>query len=148
MPIRSAIWKVSPQPQPLVESSLANERLLEDLIVLDTRILSSEWMLIGRQEITSHGGRVDLLAIGGTKGSDPLCSFPCRETARRSSGWAIAAELSMNDVGLSATEPGTARNPPNTSLNTDMRGIVAKKDGLITTRSLLNNTSIRGPRGT
>ncbi len=26
-------------------------------------ILSSEWMLIGRQEITTHGGRIDLLAI-------------------------------------------------------------------------------------
>ena len=63
MPIRSAIWKVSPQPQPLVESSLANEKLLEDMIVLDMRIISSEWILIGRQEITSHGGRVDLLAI-------------------------------------------------------------------------------------
>lgn len=63
MPIRSAIWKVSPQPQPLVQSSLANEKLLEDMIVLDMRILSSEWMLIGRQEVTSHGGRVDLLAI-------------------------------------------------------------------------------------
>lgn len=75
MPIRSAIWKVSPQPQPLVESSLANEKLLEDMIVLDMRILSSEWILIGRQEITSHGGRVDLLAIGGTKGSDPFVLF-------------------------------------------------------------------------
>lgn len=29
----------------------------------DPRILSSEWMLIGRQESTSHGGRIDLLAI-------------------------------------------------------------------------------------
>jgi hypothetical protein len=47
MPIRSAIWKVSLQPQPLVESSLANEKLLEDVIVLDMRILSSESELIG-----------------------------------------------------------------------------------------------------
>jgi len=57
MPIRSAIWKVSPQPQPLVESSLANEKLLEDMIVLDMRILSSEWILIGRQEITREEQR-------------------------------------------------------------------------------------------
>ena len=41
MPIRSAIWKASTQPQPLVESSLANEKLLEDMIVLDPPIL--EW---------------------------------------------------------------------------------------------------------
>lgn len=33
------------------------------MIVRDPCILSSEWMLIGRQEITSHGGRIDLLAI-------------------------------------------------------------------------------------
>lgn len=32
------------------------------MIVRDPRILSSEWMLFGRQEVTSHGGRVDLLA--------------------------------------------------------------------------------------
>ena len=63
MPIRSAIWKVSPQPQPLVESSLANEMLLEDMIVAAPRMLSDEWMLIGRQEDTGLGGRIDLLAI-------------------------------------------------------------------------------------
>jgi len=33
------------------------------MIVRDPRILSSEWMLIGRQEITGFGGRIDLLAI-------------------------------------------------------------------------------------
>lgn len=33
------------------------------MIVCEPRRLSSEWMLIGRQEITSFGGRIDLLAI-------------------------------------------------------------------------------------
>lgn len=33
------------------------------MIVRDPRILSSEWMLIGRQENTTHAGRIDLLAI-------------------------------------------------------------------------------------
>lgn len=33
------------------------------MIVSDPRILSTEWLLIGRQEQTSHGGRIDLLAI-------------------------------------------------------------------------------------
>ncbi len=47
MPIRTAIWKVGPQPQLLVESSLGKERLLEDMIVADPRVLSDEWMLIG-----------------------------------------------------------------------------------------------------
>lgn len=41
MPIRSAIWKVSPQPQPLVESLLTNEKRLADMLMLDPRIL--EW---------------------------------------------------------------------------------------------------------
>jgi uncharacterized protein YeaO (DUF488 family) len=63
MPIHHAIWRVGDQPAPLVSSRLASEQQLEDMIVRDPRILSSEWMLIGRQEVTSHGGRVDLLAI-------------------------------------------------------------------------------------
>ena len=63
MPIRTAIWKVGPQPQLLVESSLGKERLLEDMIVADPRVLSDEWMLIGQQEDNGFGGRIDLLAI-------------------------------------------------------------------------------------
>lgn len=63
MPIQHAIWKVGDKPMLLATSHLASEQKLEEMIVCDPRILSSEWMLIGRQEITSHGGRVDLLAI-------------------------------------------------------------------------------------
>ncbi|MCT4373588.1 nuclease [Yangia mangrovi] len=37
--------------------------MLEDMIVAQPRILSSEWMLIGRQVDTGYGGRIDLLAI-------------------------------------------------------------------------------------
>jgi hypothetical protein len=33
------------------------------MIVADPRVLSDEWMLIGRQEDTGFGGRIDLLAI-------------------------------------------------------------------------------------
>jgi len=63
MPIRTALWKVAPQPQQLAESSLATEKLLEDMIIAAPRMLSDEWMLIGRQEDTGFGGRIDLLAI-------------------------------------------------------------------------------------
>lgn len=63
MPIRTAIWTVSPQPEELEESSLAQEQLLETMIVAVPRILSDEWMLIGRQEDTGLGGRIDLLAL-------------------------------------------------------------------------------------
>jgi hypothetical protein len=44
-------------------SSLVKEQLLEDMIISDPRLLSDDWMLIGRQEDTSFGGRIDLLAI-------------------------------------------------------------------------------------
>ena len=63
MPIRTALWKVSDQPQALPEALLASEQLLEDMIVAAPRLLSEEWMLIGRQENTGFGGRIDLLAI-------------------------------------------------------------------------------------
>lgn len=63
MPIHHAIWRVGEQPAPLLPSRLASEQQLEDMIVRDPRILSSEWMLIGRQEATSYSGRIDLLAI-------------------------------------------------------------------------------------
>src|SRR3954465_6869390 len=63
MPIRHAIWRVAPQPERLAESSLLSEQLLEDMIVSAPQMLSDEWMLIGRQEDTGFGGRIDLLAI-------------------------------------------------------------------------------------
>ncbi len=63
MPIQHAIWKIGSIPQPLSESSLAQEQLLESMIVANPKILSDEWMLIGRQEDTGFGGRIDLLAI-------------------------------------------------------------------------------------
>jgi hypothetical protein len=48
---------------PLPTTALLNEQQLEDMIVSTPQILSSEWMLIGRQEQTGLGGRIDLLAI-------------------------------------------------------------------------------------
>jgi len=63
MSIRTALWKVNTQPEPLAESTLVSERLLEDMIVAAPNLLSDEWLLIGRQEDTGFGGRIDLLAI-------------------------------------------------------------------------------------
>lgn len=63
MPIKHAIWKVGPHPAPLPTTTLLNEQLLENMIVSTPHILSGEWMLIGRQEQTGMGGRIDLLAI-------------------------------------------------------------------------------------
>jgi len=33
------------------------------MIVAAPEMLSTEWMIIGRQEDTGHGGRIDLLAL-------------------------------------------------------------------------------------
>lgn len=63
MPIRTALWKVGTQPQLILETVLTSEKLLEDMIVAQPSLLSDEWMLIGRQEDTGYGGRIDLLAI-------------------------------------------------------------------------------------
>ncbi len=63
MPIRTALWKVGPCPEALAETVLANERMLEDMIVAAPQLVSDEWMIIGRQEDTGLGGRVDLLAL-------------------------------------------------------------------------------------
>ncbi|MHB8891192.1 MAG: nuclease [Candidatus Limnocylindrales bacterium] len=63
MGIRQAIWRVDAVPVPLPDAALPSEKSLEDIIVAAPPVLSDEWMLIGRQEPTGYGGRVDLLAI-------------------------------------------------------------------------------------
>ena len=63
MPVHTALWKVSTQPEQLREAVLPSERLLEDMIVAQPQLLSDAWMLIGRQERTGQGGIIDLLAI-------------------------------------------------------------------------------------
>jgi hypothetical protein len=63
MPIRTAIWKIGSNPEQLQEDSLAKEQELESMILASPRLLTDDWMLIGRQEDTGFGGRIDLLAI-------------------------------------------------------------------------------------
>jgi hypothetical protein len=63
MPIQTTLWKVGIKPEELKLSVLGSEKLLEEMIVAAPRMLSDEWMLIGRQEHTGYGGIIDLLAI-------------------------------------------------------------------------------------
>jgi len=63
VPIQHSLWTVSGNPSEVTQGILPSEQLLEDMIVAEPRILSSEWMLIGRQVETGQGGRLDLLAI-------------------------------------------------------------------------------------
>lgn len=62
MSVRTAIWTVGSEPLALPAASLTSERELEEMIAAAPRLLSEEWMLIGRQESTGLGGRIDLLA--------------------------------------------------------------------------------------
>lgn len=63
MSVSQRIWQVGQPPRRLVESRLASEQELEEMIVAEPEIVSDEWMVIGRQEETGFGGRIDLLAI-------------------------------------------------------------------------------------
>ena len=63
MPIQQQLWTVEKQPSQVAHANLADEKVLEEMIVAAPEILSDQWMLIGRQETTDGGGRVDLVAI-------------------------------------------------------------------------------------
>jgi hypothetical protein len=63
LPIKTDVWTVGVAPSKLPLSRLVSEQLLEDMILNSPGILSDEWMLIGKQEKTNSGGRIDLLAI-------------------------------------------------------------------------------------
>ena len=63
MPVGQRIWRIGQPPQRLRESTLASEKSLEEMIVAAPEIVSDEWMIIGQQEDTGFGGRIDLLAI-------------------------------------------------------------------------------------
>ncbi len=65
MPIHHSIWKVEQRPQALKRGRLDSEATLDNMIVTAPEILSPEWMIIGRQEDTGHGGRIDLLVLAG-----------------------------------------------------------------------------------
>ena len=63
LPIKTDVWTVGMSPTKLRQSRLASEQLLEEMIINSPSILSDEWMLIGSQENTGMGGRIDLLAL-------------------------------------------------------------------------------------
>lgn len=63
MPIRTQIWTVSAQPALLKNAKLISEQWLEEMIIAAPALLSDDWMLVGRQESTGQGGRIDLLAL-------------------------------------------------------------------------------------
>lgn len=63
MPVQHSLWRVGATPYPLAPGIIGSESELEEMIVAAPAILSDEWMIVGRQEDTGHGGRIDLLAL-------------------------------------------------------------------------------------
>ena len=63
MPVKHRLWTVEEKPTQVASTTLVDEKALEDMIVASPEILSDEWMLVGHQEATDGGGRVDLVAI-------------------------------------------------------------------------------------
>ncbi len=120
MPIRTAIWKVADPPVSLADSSLSTEQLLEDMIVASPGVLSDELMLVGRQEVTGFGGRIDLLALA-PDGSLVLIELKRERTPREVvaqaldyAGW--VERLQAEDIARIY-----GRFAPETSLTKDFR---------------------------
>ena len=65
MPLNIGLWRVDGDVRRLPSSGMPNEQRLEDLIEADPGILGQSLLLVGRQVITAHGKRVDLLAVDG-----------------------------------------------------------------------------------
>ena len=86
MPVQQALWRIGVPPERLTDGLLDSEKQLEEMIVAAPEILSSDWMLIGRQEKTSYGKIVDLLAVA------PDGSLVVIELKRDQTPWAVVAQ--------------------------------------------------------
>ena len=86
MPVQHALWKMDAVPERLASGLLDSEKQLEEMIVAAPEILSSDWMLIGRQERTSYGKIVDLLAVA------PDGSLVLIELKRGKTPWDVVAQ--------------------------------------------------------
>jgi hypothetical protein len=120
MPIHHAIWQVGQPPTQLKPSKLTSEALLEQMIVQDPAILSSAWMLIGQQETTSHGGRIDLLAIS-PDGSLVLVELKRERTPREIVAQALDYASWVAELGADRITQIYARFKPGHSLEQDFQ---------------------------
>ena len=86
MPVQHVLWKIGKSPERLLASRLDSEKQLEEMIVAEPSILSRDWMLIGRQERTSYGKILDLLAVA------PDGSLVLIELKRDQTPWDVVAQ--------------------------------------------------------
>ncbi len=120
MPIHHAIWQVGQPAMQLKPSKLSSEALLEQMIVQDPAILSPAWMLIGQQETTSHGGRIDLLAIA-PDGSLVLVELKRDRTPREIVAQALDYASWVAELGADRITQIYARFKPGHSLEQDFQ---------------------------
>ncbi len=58
----ATLWRVGKNPSPVARGTMPSEKLLEDMLEANLRILSPDWMFFGRQ-VTTGTGFIDLLAV-------------------------------------------------------------------------------------
>ncbi len=63
MPLELGVWRIDGGLRPVEFGSLDLESRLEDILDENISIASPNWLVIGRQVRTDHGGFIDLLAI-------------------------------------------------------------------------------------
>jgi hypothetical protein len=90
------------------------------MIVADPRLLSDEWMLIGRQEDTGLSGRIDLLAIA-PDGSLVLIELKRDRTPRDVVAQALDYAYWLESLDADDIAAIYSRFAPGTSLATDFR---------------------------
>lgn len=63
MPLELGVWRIDKGVQPVEFGPLNLENRLEDILSENIEIASPNWLVIGRQVRTEHGGFIDLLAM-------------------------------------------------------------------------------------
>ena len=120
MPINHSVWRVSKSPQRLVETTLPSEQLLEEMIIAAPEILSDQWKIIGRQEDTGFGGRIDLLAIA-PDGTLILIELKRDRTPRQVVAQAIDYATWVENFGAPEIAQIYARFAPGRDLASDFK---------------------------
>lgn len=63
MPLELGVWRIDKGLSKVETKALDQEKRLEDFLEEDISIVSPNWLVIGRQVLTDHGGWIDLLAM-------------------------------------------------------------------------------------
>lgn len=65
MPLDIGLWRVDGGVRRLPIAGMPSEERLEDLIEADPGVLGQPLLIVGRQVVTDHGKRIDLLGLDG-----------------------------------------------------------------------------------